>query len=66
MQVDPTAPEDISLSKRGNMHNIMDAYGAHPREVLRLGSGHEGVSGTLRDIVDEVACDGYLDRKSVV
>ena len=26
MQVDPTAPEDISLSKRGNMHNIMDAY----------------------------------------
>ena len=26
MQVDPTAPEDIPLSKRGNMHNIMGAY----------------------------------------
>ena len=26
MQVDPTVPEDISLSKRGNMHNIMGAY----------------------------------------
>ena len=26
MQVDPTAPEDIPLSKRGNMHNIMGGY----------------------------------------
>ena len=26
IQADPTAPEDISLSKRGNMHNIMGAY----------------------------------------
>ena len=36
------------------------ALRAHPREVLRLGAWHESVSGTLRDIVDEVARNGYL------
>ena len=61
----------VVLSKRSNHDGRVRAadascsaclatLGAHPREVLRLGSGHEGVSGTLRDIVDEVACDGYL------